>query len=68
MVLQTIEERLRRVLPPNIILTRINIDQLLVVLDGINNHAEAEATAESIRAIVAQSLPNQGAWSGSHQG
>lgn len=62
MVLQAIEERLRRVLPPNTILARINIDQLLVVLGGINNHAEAEATAESIQAMVAQPLPNQGAW------
>lgn len=62
MVLQAIEERLRRVLPPNTILARINIDQLLVVLGGINNHAEAEATAETIQAMVAQPLPNQGAW------
>lgn len=59
-VLQTIEERLRRVLPKNAIVARVNVDQLLVVLGRMNNHAQAEATAESIRAMVALPLSNQG--------
>jgi PAS domain S-box-containing protein len=60
-VLQTIEERVRRVLPNNTIVARVNIDQLLVVLGCMDNHAQAEATAESIRAVLALPLPNQGA-------
>ncbi|TVS05700.1 MAG: diguanylate cyclase [Cyanobium sp. PLM2.Bin73] len=60
-VVQTIEERVRRVLPNNTILARVNVDQLLVVLGCMNNHAQAEATAESIRAVLALPLPNQGA-------
>lgn len=60
-VVQTIQERVRQVLSNNTIVARVNVDQLLVVLGCMNNHAQAQATAESIRAVLALSLPHQGA-------
>ncbi len=60
-VVQAIQERVRQVLPNNTIVARVNVDQLLVVLGCMNNHAQAQATAESIRAVLALSLPHQGA-------
>jgi PAS domain S-box-containing protein len=56
-VLRTIEERLRQVLRDDAILARVNVDQLLVVLAGMDNHAQAEATAESMRLVVGPPLP-----------
>ncbi len=49
---RTSAERLRRVLRPDDILARVSPDQLLVVLSGISNHAQAAAMAESMSAVM----------------
>jgi PAS domain S-box-containing protein/diguanylate cyclase (GGDEF)-like protein len=56
-VLQTIEARLRRLLRHDSIVARVSIDQLLVVLGGMDSHAQAAATAESIRVVLGLPLP-----------
>lgn len=56
-VLQTIEQRLRQVLRDDAIVARVHVDQLLVVLGCMDNHAQAEATAESMRLVVEPPLP-----------
>lgn len=56
-VLRTIEERLRRLLRHDAIVARVNVDQLLVVFGGMDNHAQVEATAESMRVVVGLPLP-----------
>jgi PAS domain S-box len=56
-VLRTIEERLRRLLRHDAIVARVNVDQLLVVFGGMDNHAQVEAMAESMRVVVGLPLP-----------
>jgi diguanylate cyclase (GGDEF)-like protein/PAS domain S-box-containing protein len=51
-VLRTIEQRLRKLLGHATIVARVNVDQLLVVFAGMDNHAQVEATAESMRVVV----------------
>ncbi|MFY8149592.1 MAG: PAS domain-containing protein [Prochlorococcaceae cyanobacterium] len=59
-LIQILEERLHQILPKNIILARVKVDQLLVVLWDMNNRAQAEAMAESIRGVMALPVHNQG--------
>ncbi|MFN9644274.1 MAG: PAS domain-containing protein [Cyanobacteriota bacterium] len=56
-ILQVIASRLREMLQHDAILARINIDQLLIVFNGMNNQDHATVMAESIRAVIGLPLP-----------
>jgi GGDEF domain-containing protein len=56
-MLQVIASRLRQVLPHDAILARINLDQLLIVFNGMDNQDHATVTAESIQGVIELPLP-----------
>jgi PAS domain S-box-containing protein len=56
-VLEVIESRLRQILKGDAIVVRISDDQLLIAFDGMDNHEQAAAVAESIRVVISLPLP-----------